>query len=154
METENVGASHERGVIIKNIAFGLSGGWLLAIYFTAAAILYALTIVGVKKAYALCKCASFCLLPYGRNVYTDFMSHKLGNILWACTIGWQAALLSMLFACIWYATILGAYLGNRYVHLAQYAVAPFGAKCYPVALLTGGDEGAAARVRAEHNFEL
>lgn len=138
---------------IKNISFGLSGGWLLCLYFTFTAIVYALTIIGVKKAYALLKCASFCLSPYGKNVYTDFGSHKFGNTFWAITTGWQAAFICILFAGFWYLTIIGAYLGSRYFHLAQYAVAPFGAKCFPTTLLSG-NETAVARVRKEHNFEL
>ncbi|MCI8458648.1 MAG: hypothetical protein HFE46_03145 [Clostridia bacterium] len=137
----------------KNIVFGLSGGWVLLLYFTATAIVYALTVVGAKKAYALLKCASFCVTPFGKNAYIDYGSHKVGNTFWAVTAGWQAALASLLFAAVWYATVVGAYLGSRYLHLAQYAVAPFGAKCYPNALLTG-EETAVPRLREEHNFEL
>lgn len=92
-------------------------------------------------------------MPFGKNAYTDFMSHKLGNSLWAVTLGWQAALLCLVFSAFWYATVLGAYLGSRYFHLAQYAISPFGTKCYPTDLL-GGDESAVAKLRSERNFEL
>ena len=138
---------------VKNIAFGLSGGWFLCLYFTSLAIVYALTIIGAKKAYALLKCAAFCLMPFGKNAYTDFMSHKFGNTFWAVTTGWQAAFVCLVFSAFWYATVFGAYLGSRYFHLAQYCVSPFGTKCYPTKLLTGG-ETAVARLREEHNFEL
>lgn len=138
---------------VKNIAFGLSGGWFICLYFTFMAIIYALSIIGIKKSYALLKCAAFCLAPYGKNVYTHFGSHKFGNTFWAVTTGWQASFICVVFAGLWYATILGAYLGARFFHLAQYAVAPFGAKCYPTYLLTGG-ETAVVRLRKEHNFEL
>lgn len=139
--------------IVKNIAFGLGGGFVICLYFTSMAIVYALSIVGIKKAYALLKCASFCIMPYGKNVYTDFMSHKFGNAMWAATTGWEAALICVVFAAFWYATVLGAYIGSRFFHLAQYTIAPFGAKCYPTALLTGG-ESTVVRLRKEHNFEL
>lgn len=137
----------------RNILFGLSGGWFIFLNFTAWAIVYALTIIGIKKAYALLKCAVFCLAPYGKNVYIDFGSHKIGNTFWAVTLGWQVAFVCLLFSAFWYATVLGAYLGQRYFHLAQFAVAPFGAKFYPTALLTGG-ETAIVRLRKERNFEL
>lgn len=138
---------------VKNIAFGLSGGWLIGVYFTSAAIVYALTVVGIKKAYALFKCASFCFMPFGRNAYTDFKAHPFGNAFWAATTGWQAALICLIFAGFWYITVFGAYLGSRYFHLAQYAVCPFGTKCYATDLLTGG-ESAITKLRKEHNFEL
>ena len=133
---------------VKNIAFGIGGGWFIAVYFTSGAIVYALTIVGIKKAYALLKCAAFCFAPFGKNAYTDFMSHKFGNAFWAVTTGWQAALICVIFAAVWYATFFGAYLGSRFFHLAQYAICPFGTKCFPTDLLTG-DETAFARVRSE-----
>ncbi len=141
------------GVGIKNLLFGLAGGWFLCFNILAWAAVYALSIIGIKKAYALVKCAAFCLVPYGKNAYIDFASHKFGNAFWAFTTGWQVAFVSMLFAAFWYATVVGARIGQRFFHLAQYAVAPFGAKFYPIDLLTGG-ETAVVRLREEHNFEL
>lgn len=138
---------------IKNIAFGLSGGWVISLYFISMAIVYALSIIGIKKAYTLLKCAAFCLMPYGKNAYTDFMSHKIGNSFWAVTTGWQAALICLIFAGIWCVTIFGLYLGARYFHLAQYVISPFGAKWYPTDLLTG-DETAIVKLRNQRRFEL
>lgn len=138
---------------IKNIAFGLAGGWFLFFNIMAWAAVYAVTIIGIKKAYTLIKCAVFCLAPYGKNVYTDFASHKFGNTFWAFTTGWQVSLVCLVFAALWYATFVGAYIGQRFFHLAQYAVAPFGAKVYPVSLLSG-EESAVVKLRKEHNFEL
>lgn len=138
---------------LKNIAFGLSGGWFVFLNLTAWAIVYVVSIVGVKKAYALLKCASFCLAPYGKNVYADYFSHKIGNTFWAFTTGWQVALVCILFSAFWYVTVFGAYLGQRYFHLAQYAVAPFGAKTHDTELLTG-EESAVVRLRKERKFEL
>ena len=112
----------------KNIIFGLSGGWLIGTYFTFMAIVHAFTIIGMKKAYGLIKCAAFCFAPFGKNARISFASHKLGNTLWAVTLGWQAALICLLFAAFWFMTFFGAYLGERYFSLAQYAIAPFGAK--------------------------
>lgn len=146
--------SHTKSVrVVKNIAFGVGGGWVICLYFTATAIVYALSIVGIKKAYVLLKCAAFCLAPYGKNAYIDFMSHKFGNAFWAITTGWEASFICILCAGLWYATVFGAYIGSRFFHLAQYAIAPFGAKCYPTALLTGG-ESTVVKLREEHNFEL
>ena len=131
---------------IKNIAFGLSGGWFICLNLTAWAIVYALSIIGIKKAYALLKCAAYCLAPYGKNAYVNFLSHKFGNTFWAVTLGWQVAFVCLVFSALWYATVAGAYLGQRFFHLAQYAIAPFGARLVPVSLL-GGGETAIAHLR-------
>ena len=153
VEADIVALEYKSFRAVKNVAFGLSGGWLLCLYFMATAVVYAISIVGVKKAYALLKCASFCLAPYGKNAYTDFASHKIGNAMWAATVGWQAALICMIFAAAWSITVAGLYLGVRYFHLAQYAIAPFGAKCYPVSLLTGGEK-AVPQLMSKHPKEL
>lgn len=131
----------------------MAGGWVVCLYFTSTAIVYALTLVGVKKAYALLKCAAFCLSPHGKNVHVDFGSHTFGNAFWAITTGWEASLVCIVFAGFWCATGVGFPIGARFFHLAQYAIMPFGAKCYPTALLTGG-ESAVVKLRREHNFEL
>lgn len=137
----------------KNIIFGLSGGWFIFIYFTLMAFFYALSIIGIKKAYGLLKCASFCIAPFGKNAYTDFGAHKFGNTFWAFTTGWQVAFICLVFSGFWYLTFFGAYLGQRYFHLAQYAVTPFGAKFSPTSLLAG-DETAIVRLRKEQHCGL
>lgn len=120
---------------LKNIAFGLAGGWFVVANLLLWAAAYAISVIGIKKAYTLVKCASFCLAPFGKTVHTDFMSHKFGNAFWSATTGWQVALLCMFFTCFWYATVLGAYIGKKFFAMAQYAVAPFGAKFYPLSLI-------------------
>lgn len=132
----------------KNILFGICGGWVPCLYFSFLAAVYAVTVIGAKKAYALIKLAYFCVTPFGKIAHLSFASHKFGNAWWAATTGWQAALVCVLFALLTAVTVIGLPFAKRYFMLAQYAVSPFGAKWYPTTLLTG-DERAVANVRQE-----
>lgn len=138
----------------KNVLFCVTGGIIPSVYFISLAAVYALTIIGAKKAYALLKLAYFCLTPFGKNAHLSFISHMFGNAWWAATTGWQAALVCLLFAGATAVTIVGIPIAKRYFMLAQYAVAPFGAKWFPTNLLTG-NERAVASVRQENaEYEL
>ena len=123
-------------------------------YFTVLAAVYAATIVGAKRAYALLKLAYFCLTPFGKDAYLNFPSHLVGNAWWAATTGWQAALVCVLFAGATAATIVGIPIAKRYFMLAQYAVAPFGAKWYPTTLLSGTDRAIAGIRREATEYEI
>lgn len=115
-------------VWFKNLVFGLAGGLYVCFYLLTSAVVHALTIIGIKKAYALVKCALYCIAPYGKAATADFASHKIGNALWMCTLGWQVGLLCMTFAVFWYLTYFGRGYGEKFYSLAQLAAAPFGAK--------------------------
>lgn len=128
--------------------FCVTGGIIPSVYFISLAAVYAVTIIGAKKAYALLKLSYFCLTPFGKNAHLSFTSHIFGNAWWAATTGWQAAFVCLLFAGATAATVVGIPIAKRYFLLAQYAVAPFGAKWYPTTLLTGS-ERAIANVRQE-----
>ena len=134
--------------------FCICGGLVLCVYFAVLAALYAVTIVGAKKAYALLKLAYFCLTPFGKDAYLRFSSHLVGNAWWAATTGWQAALVCMLFASATAATVIGLPIAKRYFMLAQYAVAPFGAKWYPTNLLTGEGSAIAHLRREATEYEI
>lgn len=138
----------------KNISWGILGGWVSFVYFVAIGIVYGITIIGVKKAYACFRFALFTLAPFGKNVATDIGSHKFGNAFWIVTTGWQISLYCVLAAALWYATYFGRYLGAKWLHLAQFVIAPFGAKIRKNDLLSGDDTAFVELRDRDSEFEL
>lgn len=121
--------------VVKNICWGLLGGWILFVYLAAIGVLYGITIIGAKKAYMCFKFAVFSLAPYGKNVLTNYGSHKFGNTFWLITTGWQISIVCVVISALWYLTYYGRYLSSRWFHLAQFVVAPFGSVIKNTSLL-------------------
>lgn len=139
---------------IKNIVWGILGGYVVFLYFVIIGVAYCLTVIGVKKGYACFKFAVFSLAPFGKNAAADFLSHKAGNTFFTITTGWQISLYCLLTAGLWYATYFGRYLGNKWFHLAQFVLMPFGAKIMPTDLLNYTESGVVSKRDKTKEFEI
>lgn len=137
---------------VKNICWGIMGGFVTFIYFIVVGIIYGVTIIGIKKAWACFRFALFTLAPFGKNVYTNYGSHKFGNSFWIVTTGWQISFFCMVAAGIAYLTYYGRFLGARWFHLAQFVIAPFGSTIKTASLLSG--ESAIVGIRDENFFDI
>ncbi len=143
-----------RDARIKNVVWLLLGGYIMFIYFVIVGTAYVITIIGAKKGYACYKLAVFAVMPFGVNVAVDFWSHKIGNPFFALTTGWQASVVCLVFGAIMQVSYVGRYLANRWFHLSQYALMPFGAKVQRISRL-GEQEKATVLKRNEFlEFEI
>ncbi len=116
------------------IAFGglwMAFGWLIA------AIIMAVTIVGLPWARAALNIASYTLLPFGRMAVSraDYFGRDdlgtgtlgtIGNLIWLVAAGWWLALAHLVTAFGLAITIVGIPFAWAHLKLAEIALWPIG----------------------------
>lgn len=117
------------------IAFGglwMAAGWLLA------ALLMAITIIGLPWARAALTMAAYTFLPFGHRVAerrTGVGSGPLGlvgNIIWLLLAGWWLALGHLITAFGLAITIIGLPFAWAHLKLAALAIWPIGKDVVPI----------------------
>jgi uncharacterized membrane protein YccF (DUF307 family) len=129
---------------ILNVLWIVFGGLWMAVAWVIAAILMAITIVGLPWAWAALNIASYTLLPFGRMAVSR-AEHTgqhdigtgplgfLGNIIWLVLAGWWLALGHLLTAFLLALTIIGIPFAWAHLKLAGIALWPIGKVIVPAA---------------------
>jgi uncharacterized membrane protein YccF (DUF307 family) len=123
--------------LLLNLLWILFGGLYMAVGWIVAAIVMAITIVGLPWARAAFNIASYTLLPFGRKAVSraeHLGSHDvgtgpfglLGNIIWLVLAGWWLALGHLLTAVLLAMTIIGIPFAWAHLKLAGIALWPIG----------------------------
>ena len=123
----------ERMNLLGNILWLIFGGFISAISWCLAGVLWCITFVGIPIGLQCFKFASLSISPFGKNVqYGGGFGSMILNIFWLILSGIPLALehLAMgIFLCI---TIVGIPFGLQHFKIAKLALLPFGAKvCWP-----------------------
>ena len=120
-----------------NIIWIVLGGLPMALGWWLAALLCAITVVGLPWARSCWVIGQFSLWPFGyeavnrkqlsgrEDLGTGFLG-ILGNLIWFLVAGWWLAIghLSSALAC--FVTIIGIPFGIQHIKLAVIALAPVG----------------------------
>lgn len=123
--------------LLLNILWIVFGGLWMAAGWIVAAVIMAITIVGLPWARAAFNIASYALLPFGRKAVSraeHLGTHDigtgpfglLGNIVWLVLAGWWLALGHLLTAILWAVTIVGIPFAWAHFKLAGIALWPIG----------------------------
>ncbi|HYC03006.1 MAG TPA: YccF domain-containing protein [Azospirillaceae bacterium] len=123
--------------LILNILWLVFGGVWMALGWGVAALVLAITIVGIPWARAAFTIAIFVLLPFGREaVARDRLTGEedigtgalgfLGNVIWFVLAGWWLALLHLVTGIMLMITIIGIPFGWQHVKFAGISLAPVG----------------------------
>ena len=123
--------------LLLNLLWIVFGGLYMALGWIVAAIIMAITIIGLPWARAAFNMASYALLPFGRKAVSraDHLgSHDvgtgpfglLGNIIWLVLAGWWLALGHLLTAIVLAITIIGIPFAWAHLKLAGLALWPIG----------------------------
>jgi uncharacterized membrane protein YccF (DUF307 family) len=127
---------------LLNLAWILFGGLWMAAGWVIAAIIMAITIIGIPWARAAFNIAAYTLLPFGqqavpRDAYTgreDIGTGAfglLGNIIWLVLAGWWLALLHVITALGLAITLIGIPFAWAHLKLAGLALWPIGKTIVP-----------------------
>jgi len=123
--------------ILLNLLWIVFGGLWMAVGWLVAAVIMAITIIGIPWARAAFNIASYTLLPFGRKAVsraehlgqhdagTGFFGF-LGNIVWLVLAGWWLALGHLIFAVLLAVTIIGIPFAWAHLKLAGIALWPIG----------------------------
>ena len=122
---------------LLNLLWIVFGGLWMALAWVVAAVIMAITIIGLPWARAAFNIASYTLLPFGRKAVSraeHLGTHDigtgpfglLGNIVWLVLAGWWLALGHLLTAILWAVTIIGIPFAWAHLKLAGIALWPIG----------------------------
>ena len=128
--------------ILLNLFWLLLGGAWMAAGWLVAAIVMAITIIGLPWAKAALNIAAYTLLPFGQKaVRRDGLTGRsdigtgplglIGNLIWLLLAGWWLALAHIVTACVLAVTIIGIPFAWAHVKLAGIALWPIGRAIVP-----------------------
>ncbi len=128
--------------IFLNILWLLFGGVWMAAGWAVAAVIMAITIVGLPWARAAFNIAVYTLLPFGqRAVRRDLLTGQsdvgtgvlglIGNLIWLVLAGWWLALGHLVTAVVLAVTIIGIPFAWAHLKLAGIALWPIGKEIVP-----------------------
>ncbi len=116
--------------VLLNVIWLLLAGLALAIGYLVAAVLLAVTIIGVPFAVQSIKLAVYALWPFGRTLVPSPTRSVgisvVGNVLWFVLAGWWLALSHLVTGVLLCLTVIGIPLGIADFKMAGAALAPFG----------------------------
>ena len=129
--------------VLLNLLWIIFGGLWMALAWVVAAILMAITIVGLPWARAAFNIALYTLLPFGQKAVSraEYTGREdlgtgplgvIGNIIWLVVAGWWLALLHLMTAVLLAVTIIGLPFAWAHVKLAGLALWPIGKMIVPI----------------------
>jgi uncharacterized membrane protein YccF (DUF307 family) len=128
--------------LLLNVLWIIFGGVWMAAGWVVAAIIMAITIIGLPWARAALTMASYTLLPFGQKVVSrsvvtgreDIGTGPLGmigNIVWFVLAGWWLALGHLVCAVLLAITVIGIPFAWAHLKLAGLALWPIGKMVVP-----------------------
>jgi uncharacterized membrane protein YccF (DUF307 family) len=127
--------------ILLNIWILVGGAWM-ALGWVIAAVIMAITIIGLPWARAAFNIAVYTLLPFGqRAVSRELVTGEhdigtgplglIGNLIWLVLAGWWLALGHLVTAVVLAVTIIGIPFAWAHLKLAGIALWPIGKVIVP-----------------------
>jgi len=128
--------------LLLNILWIVLGGFWMAVGWMIAAVLMAITIVGIPWARAATTIAGYTLFPFGQRAMSrELVTGRsdigtgplgvIGNIIWFILAGWWLALGHLGTALLMAVTIVGLPFAWAHLKLAGIALWPIGKTIVP-----------------------
>ena len=121
---------------ILNVIWLVLAGFWLALAYLVAAVLLAITIIGLPFAKQSLKLARYALWPFGRALVQSPTGLRglsaVGNVLWFVLAGWWLALGHLVLAVLLAVTIIGIPFAWAHLKLAGLALWPIGKTIVPI----------------------
>jgi len=129
--------------ILLNLLWILLGGLWMAVGWAIAAVIMAITIIGLPWARAAFSIAVYTLLPFGQRAVSRAEYYgrddigtgplgMLGNLIWLLLAGWWLALGHLVTAVVLALTIVGIPFAWAHLKLSALALWPIGKVIVPV----------------------
>ena len=119
--------------LVGNLIWFVFGGFIMGLGWWTAALLTAITIVGIPFAIVAFRIGTLSFWPFGREVADgppSGASRKvfvlLGNVIWILLGGLWLAIGHLFWALLFAITIIGLPFAIQHVKLAQLSLMPFG----------------------------
>jgi uncharacterized membrane protein YccF (DUF307 family) len=129
--------------LLLNVLWIALGGLCMAVGWLIAAVIMAITIIGLPWARAAFNIAAYTLLPFGQRAVSRsaYLGREdvgtgpfgmLGNIVWLVLAGWWLALGHLIAAILLAITIIGIPFAWAHLKLAGLAIWPIGKMIVPI----------------------
>src|SRR5262245_7142852 len=129
--------------IVLNLLWIVFGGLWMAFWWLVAAVIMAITIIGIPWARAAFNIAAYTLLPFGQTAVSrveHYGRHDtgtgplgfIGNLIWLILAGWWLALGHLVIAILFAITIIGIPFAWAHLKLAGLALWPIGETIVPI----------------------
>ncbi|HWE77107.1 MAG TPA: YccF domain-containing protein [Pseudolabrys sp.] len=124
--------------LLLNVLWILCGGIWMAAGWLIAAVIMAVTIIGLPWAKAALTIALYTVLPFGYTVVDrppgtfGGLFAFIGNIIWFVLAGWWLALGHLIAAVVLAVTIVGLPFAWAHFKLAGISLWPLGREIVPV----------------------
>jgi len=119
---------------LLNILWLIFGGLVAALAWVIAALIMAVTIIGLPWCFAAMRIALYTFLPFGHEIRTRPDAGVLslvGNIIWFVLAGWWLALAHLILAVALAITIIGIPFAWAHLKLAGASLFPVGKEIVP-----------------------
>jgi len=128
--------------LLLNLIWIVFGGFWMAVGWAVAAVIMAITIIGLPWARAAFTIAAYTLLPFGQRAVSreEYYGRPdvgtgalglIGNIIWLVLAGWWLALGHLVWAMLYAITIIGLPFAWAHLKLAGIALWPIGKEIVP-----------------------
>jgi len=128
--------------LLLNVLWMVFGGLEMALGWLVAAVIMAITIIGLPWARAAVNIAQYALLPFGYRAVSraEYLGRNdigtgplgvLGNVVWLVLAGWWLALAHLVTAVVLAVTIIGIPFAWAHLKLAGLALWPIGKVILP-----------------------
>ena len=128
--------------LLLNVLWIVFGGLWMAVGWVIAAVIMAITIIGLPWTRAAFNIALYTLLPFGQKAVSRAqvtgsgdlgtgLFGMLGNIIWLVLAGWWLALGHLITAFLLMLTIIGIPFAWAHLKLAGIALWPIGKMIVP-----------------------
>ncbi len=129
--------------LLLNLLWIVFGGFWMAAGWVIAALIMAVTIIGLPWAWAAINIAAYTLLPFGQKAVSR-AAHSgqedigtgplgfIGNVIWFVLAGWWLALAHVLTALLLAISIIGIPFAWAHLKLAGIALWPIGKTIVPI----------------------
>ena len=114
--------------LIGNLIWFIFGGFIMALGWFIAGIIWCITIIGIPIGLQAFKLAGLSIWPFGKEVeYGGGAGRFILNIIWIIFGGFLLMLGHLLSGILFSITIIGIPFGIQHFKLAKLALMPFGA---------------------------
>ena len=115
--------------LLGNIIWLVFGGLMAAFGYIVGGFVLCITIIGIPWGLQCFKLAGVVLWPFGKNIVPkqggEGCLPLLFNIIWLLCGGLYTAIIHLVFADIFYITIIGIPFGRQHLKLMELSLLPF-----------------------------
>ncbi|MCS3798387.1 YccF domain-containing protein [Niastella sp. OAS944] len=115
--------------LLGNLIWLIFGGLAAALGYIVGGFVLCLSIVGIPWGLQCFKLAGVVLWPFGKSIVPkqggEGCLSLLCNIIWLLCGGLYTAIVHLLFAAIFYITIIGIPFGRQHLKLMELSLLPF-----------------------------